>query len=169
MRHRMSRSRSATLAGPIYPQQIRMRWTVCPPHLWMWRTGTRTWLRMGQGPSSWIRYRTWTPHHNNNSRMRTGVHGTSGRRRRISCDTTPGTADPGPPYSNLTKRYAHWNACFSCGFDVPDGHTSQTCPLHLKKLDHDIYFTHQNAQQYIDQGNNCTTKNRHKTVFPQGM
>jgi len=32
-----------------------------------------------------------------------------------------------PPYSNLTKKYANWNACYSCGFDVPDGHTSQTC------------------------------------------
>ena len=74
-----------------------------------------------------------------------------------------------PPYSNLTKRYANWNACFSCGFDVPDGHTSQTCPLHLRKPDHDIYFTRQNAQQYINQGYNCATKNRHKTVFPQGM
>ena len=76
---------------------------------------------------------------------------------------------PPPPYSNLTKRHANWNACYSCGFDVPDGHTSQTCPQHLRKPDHDIYFTRQNAQQYIDQGYNCATKNRHKTVFPQGM
>jgi len=74
-----------------------------------------------------------------------------------------------PPYSNLTKRYANWNACYSCGFDVPDGHTSQTCHQHLRKPDHDIYFTRQNAQQYINQGYNCATKNRHKTVFPQGM
>jgi hypothetical protein len=37
-----------------------------------------------------------------------------------------------PPYLNLTKRYANWNACYSCGFDVPAGHTSQTCrhPFH---------------------------------------
>jgi hypothetical protein len=72
-----------------------------------------------------------------------------------------------PPYSNLTKRFANWNACYSCGFDIPDRHTSQTCPQHLRKPDHDIYFTRQNAQQYIDQGYNCATKNRHKTVFPQ--
>jgi len=57
-----------------------------------------------------------------------------------------------PPYSNLTKRFANWNECYSCGFDVPDGHTSQTCPHHLRKPDHDIHFTRQNAQQYIDQG-----------------
>ena len=72
-----------------------------------------------------------------------------------------------PLYSNLSKRFANWNACYSCGFDIPDGHTSQTCPQHLRKPDHDIYFTWQNAQQYIDQGYNCATKNRHKTVFPQ--
>ena len=72
-----------------------------------------------------------------------------------------------PPYSNLTKRYANWNACYSCGFDVPDGHTSKTCPHHMRKPDHDIHFTRQNAQQYIDQGYTCATKNRHKTFFPQ--
>jgi hypothetical protein len=72
-----------------------------------------------------------------------------------------------PPYSNLTKRHANWNACYSCGFDVPEGHTSLTCPHHMRKPDHDIHFTRQNAQQYIDQGYNCATKNRHKTVFPQ--
>ena len=83
--------------------------------------------------------------------------------------TTPPPAQhvQAPPYSNLTKRYANWNACYSCGFDIPDGHTSQTCPPHLRKPDHDTYFTRQNAQQYIDQGYNCATKNRHKTVFPQ--
>ena len=57
-----------------------------------------------------------------------------------------------PPYSNLTKRYVNWNACYSCGFDVPGGHTNQTCPHHMRKPDHDIHFTRQNAQQYINQG-----------------
>ena len=33
-----------------------------------------------------------------------------------------------PMYSNIIKRYANWNICFSCGFDVEDGHTSKTCP-----------------------------------------
>ena len=74
-----------------------------------------------------------------------------------------------PPYSNLTKRFANWNACYSCGFDIPDGHTSQACPQHLRKPDHDIHFTRLNAQQYIDQEYNCATKNRHKMVFPQTM
>ncbi len=34
----------------------------------------------------------------------------------------------GPMYSNIMKRYANWNVCFSYGFDVEDGHTSKTCP-----------------------------------------
>ena len=69
-----------------------------------------------------------------------GVHGTSGRRRRILCSTTPGTTYPAPPYSNLTKKFVNWNMCYSCGFDIPDGHTSQTCQQYLRKPDHDIYF-----------------------------
>jgi hypothetical protein len=63
-----------------------------------------------------------------------------------------------PPYLNLTKRFANWNACYSCGFNVADGHTSQTCPLHLRKPDHKKYFTQQNAQQYINAGYGCSTK-----------
>jgi hypothetical protein len=45
------------------------------------------------------------------------------------------------PYSNTTKQYANWNACYSCGFDVEDSHTSQTCPLHLRQQDHVVNFT----------------------------
>jgi hypothetical protein len=44
------------------------------------------------------------------------------------------------PFSNVTKIYANWNACYSCGFDVADGHTSMSCPAHLRKATHDIYF-----------------------------
>ena len=32
------------------------------------------------------------------------------------------------PYSNTTKYYKNWNYCHSCGYDVEDNHTSQTCP-----------------------------------------
>jgi hypothetical protein len=72
-----------------------------------------------------------------------------------------------PPYSNLMKLYTNWNACYSCGFNVADGHTSQMCPQHLRKPDHDCYFTRKNAQHYIDAGYRCSTKSHHKTVFPQ--
>ena len=70
-----------------------------------------------------------------------------------------------PPYSNLVKRFANWNACYTCGFDIPDGHTSMSCQAQCKS-GHDIQFTCQNAQQYIDAGRNCSTRNCHKTQFP---
>jgi hypothetical protein len=70
------------------------------------------------------------------------------------------------PFSNVMKRHANWNACYSCDFDVADGLTSMSCPAHLRKATHDIYFNHQNAQQYIDLGHPCSTRNRHKTQFP---
>jgi hypothetical protein len=30
---------------------------------------------------------------------------------------------------SLVKRVANWNMCFSCGFDVAEGHTLATCPF----------------------------------------
>ena len=74
-----------------------------------------------------------------------------------------------PPYSNTVKRYNNWNVCYSCGFDIADGHTSMSCPPHLRKASHDINFNRQNAQQYIDLGHPCSTKGRHKTQFPRPM
>jgi len=59
-----------------------------------------------------------------------------------------------PPYSNLVKRFANWNACYSA-----------TCQAQ-RKASRDNYFTRQNAQQFIDAGRNCSTRNRHKTQFP---
>jgi hypothetical protein len=70
------------------------------------------------------------------------------------------------PYSNMVKTYANWNACYSCGFDVADGHTSMLCPPHLRKATHQIGFNHQNTQQFINLGHPCSTRNRHKTQLP---
>ncbi len=72
-------------------------------------------------------------------------------------------------YSNVVKHHANWNACYSCGFHVPNNHTSVTCPTNLRKALHNIGFNCQNAQQYIDLGHPCCTKNRHKTQFPANM
>jgi hypothetical protein len=69
------------------------------------------------------------------------------------------------PYSNLVKRFANWNACYTCGLDVPDGHTSMTCQAQ-RRAGHNVCFTRQNARQYIDPGRNCSTRNYHKTQFP---
>jgi hypothetical protein len=52
-----------------------------------------------------------------------------------------------PPYSNKVKRFSNWNVCYSCDFDVADGHISMTCPLHMCKPGHDVHFSHQNSQQ----------------------
>ena len=73
------------------------------------------------------------------------------------------------PFSNTVKRYHNWNACYSCGFDVADGHTSMTCPFHLCRPSHDVNFTCQNAQQYINLGHPCSTRGRHKTQMNAQM
>ena len=39
-----------------------------------------------------------------------------------------------PP--NPHKFYNNWNYCWSCGFDVEDGHTSITCPAERRKTGH---------------------------------
>jgi hypothetical protein len=44
------------------------------------------------------------------------------------------------PYSNVVKRYPNWNVCYSCGFDVAKSHNSMSCPPHLCKASHEIYF-----------------------------
>ena len=81
----------------------------------------------------------------------------------------PGQRSQEIPYSNTVKRYSNWNACYSCGFDVADGHTSMTCPFHLRRPSHDVNFTRHNAQQYIDLGHPCSTRGRHKTQMNARM
>ena len=31
-------------------------------------------------------------------------------------------------FSNLTKAFANWNVCYTCGFDIDDGNMLVTCP-----------------------------------------
>jgi hypothetical protein len=69
--------------------------------------------------------------------------------------------------SNLTKRYANWNLCWSCGFDVEDGHTLATCPTHWRKTNHQVGFTRRNVQQWINQRYAPCTKEMHKTKLPK--
>jgi hypothetical protein len=68
-----------------------------------------------------------------------------------------------PFQSNLTKKHANWNVCWSCGFDVEDGHMSAMCPTHWCKTDHQVGFTLENAQQWINLGYAPCTKGMHKT------
>jgi hypothetical protein len=56
-------------------------------------------------------------------------------------NTRPGGGPPAAPFSNKVKQYANLNACYLCGFDVPESHTSMMCPTNLQKQLHNIYFT----------------------------
>jgi hypothetical protein len=66
-------------------------------------------------------------------------------------------------YSNIYKRYTYWNVCFLCGFDIKDGHTSQTCPF--LKANHKTGCMCKNAQQFIAAGYDPSTKGMHKSVL----
>ncbi len=57
-----------------------------------------------------------------------------------------------PMYSNIVKYHNNMNACFSCGFDIEDGHTSRTCPTAWRRANHQEAYDRNNAQAYIDAG-----------------
>ncbi len=67
---------------------------------------------------------------------------------------------------NPIKRFNNWNYCFSCGFDVEDGHTSATCPQDWQKPGHQEGCTRQNVQQYIADGHTASIKGQHKNQLP---
>ena len=69
-------------------------------------------------------------------------------------------------FSNIYKIHNNWNVCFSCGFDIKNGHTSITCPF--KRWNHQDLFTRRNIQQFIAAGYNPCTKGMHKTFLPAG-
>jgi len=71
-----------------------------------------------------------------------------------------------PICSNIIKKYANWNVCFSCGFDVEDGHTSKTCPASWRRANHQEGFDRNNTGQYIAAGYNACTKAMHKSQLP---
>ena len=73
---------------------------------------------------------------------------------------------PNPTHSNIVKNYKNWNVCFSCGFDIEDGHNSKTCPYKWRKMNHQEGFTRENARQWINAGYDPCTKGMHKTQFP---
>ena len=71
-----------------------------------------------------------------------------------------------PMYSNIVKKYSNMNVCFSCGFDVEDGHTSRMCPQAWRHTNHQEGYDWSNAQQYIDAGYDACTKAKHKLQLP---
>jgi hypothetical protein len=73
---------------------------------------------------------------------------------------TQGTTNAPSPI----KRFANWNACFLCRFDVAKGHTSETCPFEWRKPNHQVGYTRENALSYVAYG--PSTKGQHKMQFP---
>jgi hypothetical protein len=77
----------------------------------------------------------------------------------------PPTTQAGAYRSNITKLFANWNVCYSCGFDIEDGHTSISCPHAWRQTNHQEGFTRGNAQAYLNAGWDLSTKGMHKTKF----
>jgi hypothetical protein len=68
---------------------------------------------------------------------------------------------------NVNKLHGNWNACYSCGFDIEEGHTTlKTCPGDWRKLTYIEAFTRGNVQRHIAAGYDCCTRGMHKTDLP---
>ncbi len=84
---------------------------------------------------------------------------------------TPSQAAPMPTCINSQFQMS-WNGFQIRTSAIPADLTLLTaiwnmfCHMHLRKSSHDVNFTHQNAQQYINLGHPCSTRNRHKTWLP---
>ena len=113
-----------------------------------------------------------------------GGRGRGGRNRRggVGFQPNPPTynnypAQPPPPGGvgggrggnstpNLYKRWNNWNACYSCGFDVPKWHTSATCPWECRKEHHQEGYTRKDYDQYVQAGWNPSKVGKHKKYLP---
>ena len=80
--------------------------------------------------------------------MNNQTQGRDGRGKNGSIPIAPGGAGTvGQPatkakaFSNLTKAFANWNVCYSCGFDIKDRHTAVTCPHAWRRANHQELFT----------------------------
>jgi hypothetical protein len=71
-----------------------------------------------------------------------------------------------PYFSYVYKWCNNWNVCFSCGFNVENGHTSLAYPF--KKLNHQHMYMGENAQQFIAAVYDPCTGGMHKLVLPLG-
>ena len=71
-----------------------------------------------------------------------------------------------PTAPNPVKCFNNWNYCFSCGFDVEDGHTSTTCPQDWRKAGHQEGCTRNNVQHYIAARHLASMKGQHTNQLP---
>lgn len=67
--------------------------------------------------------------------------------------------------TNPYKRWNNWNACFSCGCDVPGWHYSKTCPG-PRRDGHQEGYERGNSKQYIDAGHQPSMRGEHKKHLP---
>ena len=74
----------------------------------------------------------------------------------------------GQPPMNYVKFYDNRNWCYSCGADVPDWHTSRTCPPACRKPTHREDVDRSNAVQYHNAGWDVCMAKSHKNVMPDG-
>ena len=63
-----------------------------------------------------------------------------------------------PP--NPQKWYNNWNYCYTCGFDIKQGHTSLTCAY--PNAHHQPACTQNNVDQYAALGHRPSLRARHK-------
>ena len=68
--------------------------------------------------------------------------------------------------STLNKYYNNWNMCFSCGFNMPWWHTSQTCPEPCRKELHREGCNRTNYLQYQNSGYKVNMKRAAKALLP---
>ena len=78
----------------------------------------------------------------------------------------PGPPGGGPSVPNPMKYYNNWSMCYSCGFDVPGWHNSQSCPMECRKSHHQTGCNRANAQGYLTAGHKVTKKGMNKTQLP---
>ena len=69
-----------------------------------------------------------------------------------------------PSVPNAVKQFTNKNACFLCGFDIEDGHTSAT--YINQKPGRQVGFTRANYRQYKQAGHQFYRKAMHKTMNP---
>ena len=108
--------------------------------------------------------------------------GRSGRGRYaypIAAPPLPSTGNIPPPGPNLhgtytpnrgntspnpQKWYNNWNYCYTCGFDIKQGHTSATCAY--PNTHHQPTCTRTNVDQYAPLGHRPSFRARHKINLP---
>jgi len=97
---------------------------------------------------------------------RGGGRGGRASTRSLAFARQPPTTAAAMGAPNPNKYYNNWNMCFSCGFDVPGWHTSQTCPAPCRREHHHEGCDRTNYTQYKAQGYTINMKRANKSLLP---